>query len=79
MNKYYLKEFKHHDGVNDITMNIVDITTEDEITIAITKEGRISVVSFDLKSDDNGLFFEYGLFRDKIAVKDFEKIEESSA
>ena len=75
--RYYLSEFSLYDGDHFVTFNIVDINTErQEITVAITNEGRISVCSFDLKVDDGRLFFEYGLYCEKIAVDDFEHIEE---
>ncbi|MDR0975825.1 MAG: hypothetical protein LBM01_02590 [Christensenellaceae bacterium] len=75
--KYYLREFSYHDGTHDITLNIVDIDFDrKEIKVAITDEGKISVLAFDLKSDEQGrLFFEYGIWLDEIAVNDFEKIE----
>ena len=75
--KYYLSEFSYHDGDHFITLNIIDIDMyKNEITIAITDEGKISVRSFDLKSDNGRLFFEYGILREIIAVDDFEQIED---
>jgi hypothetical protein len=72
--KYYLREFVLYDGEHDITFNIVDINTE-EITVAITDEGKISVRSFDLKVDSGRLYFTYGIMLDEIAVKDFKQIK----
>ena len=47
------------------------------ITLAITNQGKISVIEYDLKRDkDNNLYFEYGYQNDKIAVNDFENIED---
>jgi len=75
--KYYLSEFQLYDGDHLITMNIVDINTEkQEITVAITDEGKISVHSFDLKSNNGCLFFEYGIMHEQIAVDDFEQVED---
>jgi hypothetical protein len=77
--KYYLREFVLYDGDHDITFNIVDIdTVKKEITVAITDEGKISVRSFDLKSDSGRLYFEYGVMLDEIAVEDFEQIKEEN-
>jgi len=74
--RYYLSEFSYYDGNNFVIFNIVDIAA-DKITVAITFEGRISVCTFDLKSDEhNCLFFEYGVMCEKIAVDDFEQVEE---
>ena len=76
--KYYLKEFTFFDGENDITFNIVGIDFEKQlIEVAITNLGRISVVEYDLKQDKNGNFYyEYGCTYKKIAVNDFETIND---
>ena len=76
--KYYLKEFTFFDGENYITFNIVGIDFEKQlIEVAITNLGRISVVEYDLKQDKNGNFyFEYGCTYKKIAVNDFETIND---
>jgi|GEM_PF-572860 len=73
--RYYLSEFSLYDGDHFVTFNIVDIAT-DKITVAITNEGKISVCAFDLKTNDKGLYFEYGVYSEKIAVDAFEQIEE---
>ena len=76
--KLYLSEFSLYDGENFVTFNIVDIdTVKHEITVAVSDAGRVSVCTFDLKSDkDECLFFEYGVMCEKIAVDDFEHVEE---
>ena len=74
--KYYLSEFEYYCGTHLITFNIVDINA-DEITVAITNEGKISRCTFDLKSNGSGLFFEYGPTRSCIAVNDFEQVDET--
>jgi major membrane immunogen (membrane-anchored lipoprotein) len=74
--KYYLSEFSLYDGDHFITFNIVDINTDkNEITVAISNEGKISVCTFDLKSDGKRLYFEYGVMCEKIAVDGFEHIK----
>jgi len=74
--RYYLSEFSFYDGEHSVTFNIVGIDTEmKEITVAVTDQGKISVCAFDLMSDGERLFFEYGLYQEKIAVDDFEQIE----
>ena len=76
----YLSEFKLYDSNHFITFNIVDVNTDkDEITVAITNEGKITVSSFDLYRDGARLYFEYGVCYSKIAVDDFEQIEEDKA
>ena len=78
LRKYYLSEFSYFDGDHNITFNIVGIDMDKkEITIAITDEGKISVPKFDLKIEDGHFFFEYGVMREKIAVDDFEQVEEN--
>ena len=73
-NKYYLSEFQLHDGEVFITFNIVAIdTSKNEITVAISNRGRISVTTYDLLTDSNGfLYFEYGVDYEKINIDDFE-------
>jgi len=74
--KYYMSEFELYDGEHFVTFNIVDIcAVRDEITVAVTNGGKISVCTFDLKSDDERLYFEYGVMQEQIAVDDFVKVE----
>ena len=75
---YYLKEFQYFDGYTEIIFNIVDINFEKmTITLAITNQGKISVIEYDLKRDkENNLYFEYGYQNEKIAVDDFETIND---
>ena len=74
--KYYLSEFQLHDGEVFITFNIVAIdTSKNEITVAISNIGRISVTTYDLLTDNNGSFFEYGINYEKINVNDFEGVK----
>ncbi len=72
--KYYLSEFQLYDGEVYVTFNIVAINTDkNEITVAISNRGRISVTTYDLLTDNNGfLYFEYGVNYEKINVNDFE-------
>ena len=72
--KYYLSEFQLYDGEVYVTFNIVAINTEkNEITVAISNRGRISVTTYDLLTDNNGSFyFEYGVDYEKINVNDFD-------
>ena len=75
---YYLKEFQYFDGYTEIIFNIVDINfNKMTITLAITNQGKISVIEYDLKRDkENNLYFEYGCQYEKISVDDFENIED---
>ena len=75
--KHYLKEFQYFDGADEIIMNIVDINFDKmTIHIAETYQGKITVKEYDLKRDNKfNLYFEYGLFRNKIDINDFEDLE----
>ena len=72
--KYYLSEFQLYDGEAFVTFNIVAIdTSKNEITVAVSDRGRISVTTYDLLTDNNGsLYFEYGVDYEKIRIDDFE-------
>ena len=75
MDKFYLKEFQFFDGENSVVFNIVALEKE-KITIAVTKCGKISVSEYDLYTDENGLYFEYGIAgQEHIHIDDFEKAE----
>ena len=72
---YYLREFQLYDGEVDITFNIVAIdTVKEEITVAVSNRGRISVLTYDLLKSDKSYYFEYGIYYDKINISDFEEV-----
>lgn len=72
--KYYLSKFQLYDGEAFVTFNIVAIDiSKNEITVAVSNRGRISVTTYDLLTDSNGyLYFEYGVDYEKIRIDDFE-------
>lgn len=70
-NKFYLKEFQFFDGEDTVIFNIVAVES-DKITVAVTRSGKITVTDYDLHSDENGLYFEYGVAgREHIHIDDF--------
>ncbi|HIS57800.1 MAG TPA: hypothetical protein IAC16_00635 [Candidatus Limadaptatus stercoravium] len=73
--RYYLSEFELYDGEEFITFNIVGIdAAKNEIQIAVTNRGKISVITYDLMTDKNGrLYFEYGAMYTRIYPDDFEE------
>ena len=76
MDKFYLKEFQFFDGEDTVIFNIVAVA-ENKITIAVTKCGKISVSEYDLFTDENGLYFEYGIAgQEHIHIDDFEEVSE---
>lgn len=74
MNKFYLKEFQFFDGEDTVIFNIVAVECY-KITVAVTRCGKITVTDYDLHSDVNGLYFEYGIAgREHIHIDDFEEV-----
>lgn len=71
--RYYLAEFEFFDGDEFVTFNIVGIdVAKNEITVAVTDRGKISVITYELMEDKDGdLYFEYGVMFKKIYVDDF--------
>ena len=75
-NKFYLKEFQFFDGEDTVVFNIV-VVEGNKITVAVTRSGKISVCDYDLHTDKNGLYFEYGVAgREHIHIDDFEEADE---
>lgn len=77
MNRFYLKEFQFFDGDTTVVFNIVALYDgNDKITVAVTRNGKITVTDYDLHSDENGPYFEYGIAgRDRIHINDFEETD----
>ena len=71
--RYYLSEFELYDGEEFVTFNIVGIdASKNEIQIAVTDRGKISVITYDLLKDKNGrLYFEYGVMFERMYLDDF--------
>ena len=73
MNKFYLKEFQFFDGEDTVIFNIVAVE-RNTITVAVTKYGKITVTDYDLHTDQNGQYFEYGVAgQNHIHIDDFEE------
>ena len=71
-----MKEYKHFDGENYITFDIVDINdNETEVYVAVTNLGKISLVTYQLWEDKDGLYFLYGPCEDEIYLNDFEEVD----
>ncbi len=68
-------EYRFYDGECFVTFNMLDINNDkNNITLAVTKQGKITVIDYLLLQDDNGLYFEYGPLFTKIYVEDFEEV-----
>ena len=74
--RYYLSEFELYDGEEFITFNIVGIdAAKNEIQIAVTNRGKISVITYDLLTNKNDrLYFEYGAMFEHVHLDDFEEV-----
>ena len=74
--KYYLSEFELYDGEAFITFNIVGIDLDqNEIQVAVSNRGKISVVTYDLITDKaSRLYFEYGIMFERVYLDDFEEV-----
>ena len=76
---YYLSEFELYDGEAFITFNIVGINLDrNEVQVAVSDRGKISVVTYDLITDKNGrIYFEYGdMYEDRaISVRETTRLQ----
>ena len=72
---YYLSEFELYDGEAFITFNIVGINLDrNEVQVAVSDRGKISVVTYDLMTDKNGrLYFEYGVMFERVYLDEFKE------
>ena len=71
---YFLDEFEIFDGESFVKFNLIDINHEkNEITVAVTHEGRISVSTYPLITRNGKLAFEYGPEETPVSISDFRK------
>ena len=71
-----MAEYKHFDGEDFITFNILSLDFDkNEITVAITNRGKITVSTYEILKDMYGdCYFEYGPFT-SIFLMDFYEEE----
>ena len=70
----YLHELEIYDGDAFIVFNIISLSMKKgEVVLALTNRGKITVVTYDLKSDEKGLYFEYGCMYEKVRIKNFKE------
>lgn len=74
--KYYLSEYELYDGECFITFNLAGVDlARNEIQVAVSDRGRISVVTYDLMTDKNDrLYFEYGVMFERMYLDEFEEV-----
>ncbi len=71
-------EYKHFDGCDYTTFDIIETDAERKtITVAVTYIGKISITTYELYEDENGLYFEYGPLFNKIYINEFTFMEEN--
>ena len=70
---YKQLEYDHFDGESFHFLTILDLNKDkDEITVVVQNLGKTSVVTYELKEDDNSeIFFEYGPALEKIYLDEF--------
>ena len=60
----------------ELVGKVVSAKNNKTITVAITNQGKISLVEYDLLQDEEGLYFEYGVNYARINVDDFEEVND---
>lgn len=72
-----MAEYEFFDGENFITFDIVDINEDEtEVYVAVTHLGKISLVTYELWEDAEGLYFLYGPCEVEIHLNDFEEVND---
>lgn len=75
MSASYMQEYQLFDGEAWITFDIINLDQKrNTVMLAVTNRGKISVLEYDLFSNDKGLYFEYGPLYSKIYIEDFEEV-----
>ena len=70
----YLHELEIYDGEAFIVFNIISLSMKKgEVVLALTNRGKITVATYDLRSDEKGLCFEYGCMYEKVRIKNFKE------
>lgn len=65
--------FDYNDGESLIRFDTVMYCPDKkQITFAVTKQGRISVLDYDVFEDENGHYIEYSNAYEKIYIDDLE-------
>ena len=66
-------EYEYFNGENFITFDIIEVNEDkQQVTVAISNEGKIIEETFDLLKDKvDRQYFEYGLYLDKIYIDEF--------
>ncbi len=75
-NEYYMKEFWHFNGDYNVIFNLIEVNTESmTATVAINNLGKLTQQTIELRTENDALYFEYGVMNDKIFIDDFVSVE----
>lgn len=70
----YKDGFDFNDGESLIRFDVVAYCPDTkQITLAITNQGKISVLDFEVFEDGDGQFIEYGSTREKIYIDELQE------
>ena len=69
-------EFDLYQDDHFVTFDIVDTNYDkNEITLAVSDAGKITIQTFDLHTKADRLYFEYGVTFEKVYLDEFEEIK----
>ncbi len=75
-NEYYMKEYRHFNGDYNIIFNLIEVNTDNNTaTVAINNLGKLTQQTIELRTENDAIYFEYGVMNDKIFIDDFVSVE----
>ncbi len=75
-NEYYMKEYRHFNGDYNIIFNLIEVNTDNNTaTVAINNLGKLTQQTIELRTENDAMYFEYGVMNDKIFIDDFVSVE----
>ena len=75
-NKYYMKEYRHFNGDYNVIFNLIEVNTDNHtVTVATNNLGKITQQTVELRTENDALYFEYGVVNDKMYIDDFVSVE----
>lgn len=75
-NEFYMKEYRHFNGDYNVIFNLIEVNTDNHIvTVAINNLGKITQKTVELRTENDALYFEYGVMNNKIYIDDFVNVE----
>lgn len=69
--------FYYNDGESLIRFDTVSyFPDKKQITFAVTKQGKISVLNYDVLEDEKGHYIEYGYTYEKIYIDELKEVQQ---